>query len=187
MKTIVLYKSKYGSTENYAEWIADALDCEKAETGSIAVEVLIDYDCILIGGGIYASGLKGIKWLKKNFSQLRNKKIAVFAVGASPYNKENADTVAKANLQGEMSEIPFFYLRGKWDEANMTFVDRKMCGMLKKGIEKKPKAELEGWEEALLEASANGSDGCVDWSSKEQLHDLLTWAQHVDGACIEHC
>lgn len=27
MKTIVIYKSKYGSTKKYAEWIADALNC----------------------------------------------------------------------------------------------------------------------------------------------------------------
>ena len=28
MSTIVVYKSKYGATKQYAQWIGEALDCE---------------------------------------------------------------------------------------------------------------------------------------------------------------
>lgn len=178
MRTIVLYKSKYGSAKQYAEWIAEALDCKMAETGSVGVDELADCDCILIGGGIYAGGVKGLKWLKKNYSRLSGKRIAVFAVGASPYNKEDEEEAAQTNLQGELAGLPFFYLRGKWDEASMSVIDRKLCNMLKKSVEKKPKEELVGWEKALLEATAKGSGGSIDWTDKERLHDLLEWVNY---------
>jgi len=35
MSTIVVYKSKYGSTKTYAEWIAKELSCEAVEAGHI--------------------------------------------------------------------------------------------------------------------------------------------------------
>ena len=31
MNSIVIYKSKYGSTESYAKWIADELGCEAVD------------------------------------------------------------------------------------------------------------------------------------------------------------
>ena len=31
MSTIVVYKSKYGSTKAYAQWIAEELGCEAVE------------------------------------------------------------------------------------------------------------------------------------------------------------
>ena len=35
MNAIVLYKSKYGSTKAYAEWIAEELSCEVKEAKGV--------------------------------------------------------------------------------------------------------------------------------------------------------
>ena len=43
-----------------------------------------NYDAILLGGGIYASGIAGLSFLKKHIGRLRGKRILVFCVGASP-------------------------------------------------------------------------------------------------------
>ena len=37
---------------------------------------------------MYASGIAGLSFLKKNISSIPSKKIAVFAVGASPYDEK---------------------------------------------------------------------------------------------------
>jgi menaquinone-dependent protoporphyrinogen IX oxidase len=43
MKSIVIYKSKYGSTKTYAEWIASELSCEAVDAKNIRAEQLVDY------------------------------------------------------------------------------------------------------------------------------------------------
>ena len=51
MNAIVIYKSKYGSTKAYAEWIAEALSCQAVEAKSVKADDLLAYDTIVYGGG----------------------------------------------------------------------------------------------------------------------------------------
>lgn len=81
---LVMYQSKYGATKKYAEWLAEKLSCDLIKTKDANINKVIKYDTIILGGGIYASGIAGISFLKKNYTKLKDKKIVVFAVGASP-------------------------------------------------------------------------------------------------------
>lgn len=47
----VIYKSKYGSTKQYAEWIAKELDASLFEATNIKPSQLLDYDVVVYGGG----------------------------------------------------------------------------------------------------------------------------------------
>ena len=47
--------------------------------------------------GIYASGIAGLSFLKKNIEKLKGKKLIVFCCGASPFDKEAYEAVAKKN------------------------------------------------------------------------------------------
>ena len=40
MSTIVVYRSKYGATKKYAEWIAEELKCDIFDMKNITVEEL---------------------------------------------------------------------------------------------------------------------------------------------------
>ena len=53
-KIAVIYKSKYGSTKQYAEWIAQALDAPLFEASSVNPAQLAEYDVVVYGGGLYA-------------------------------------------------------------------------------------------------------------------------------------
>lgn len=66
--TIVVYKSKYGSTKKYAEWIADTLGTELSDASKINIESLKKFDTIIYGGGLYASGIIGINLITKSFN-----------------------------------------------------------------------------------------------------------------------
>ena len=57
MKGIILYQSKYGATRRYAEWIAEETGFDCVETGKAKIEDVMKYDTIVLGGGIYASGI----------------------------------------------------------------------------------------------------------------------------------
>ena len=57
---IIIYKSKYGSTKKYAEWLKEATGFEMAEADQIKAGEAAKYDTIIFGGGIYAGGIAGI-------------------------------------------------------------------------------------------------------------------------------
>lgn len=59
MKTIVVYSSQYGATEQYARWLAEALDADLYAVRAISADVLGGYDCILYGGASMPEGSKG--------------------------------------------------------------------------------------------------------------------------------
>ena len=88
MSGIILYKSKYGATKKYAEWIAERTGFACIKTDEADVKKLAEYDTIILGGGVYASGIAGLSFLKKNVDKLAGKKILVYCCGASPFERK---------------------------------------------------------------------------------------------------
>lgn len=77
----IIYKSKYGSTKKYAQWIAEETKADLFEYSEVEVKKLMQYDTIVYGGGLYANGIAGISIITKNYQVLKDKKIIVFTVG----------------------------------------------------------------------------------------------------------
>lgn len=169
MKGIILYKSKYGSTKKYAEWLALETNFDVCDVEEAKIEKVEKYDVVILGGGIYASGIAGLKFLKKNIHRLSNKKIIIFCDGASPFDEKALSEIKKHNMSGDLENIPLFYCRGGFDMQSMSFVDRNLCKMLKKVVAKKDPSEYEIWEIALMAA---GEEKC-DWTDKEYLKPIL--------------
>ena len=55
-RTIVLYTSKYGAAETYAQWIAEALGCQAVSLDKFSKKELQGYDTVIYGGGVQAGG-----------------------------------------------------------------------------------------------------------------------------------
>ena len=81
MKGIILYSSKYGATRRYAKWLAEDTGFDCVETKSAKIGDVCTYDTIILGGGLFASRVAGISFLKKNIGKLSGKKIIVFCDG----------------------------------------------------------------------------------------------------------
>lgn len=168
-KGIILFQSKYGATAKYAEWLREATGFDMVETKKADINKVKEYDTIVLGGGVYASSIAGLSFIKKNIDSLQGKKIAVFCAGASPYNEEAIEQVRRLHFKDKMSNIRLFYGRGAWNFKSMTFADRTLCKMLQKAVAKKNPAEYEPWEAALMEA---GEQVC-DWTDKSYLQPLI--------------
>ncbi len=147
MSTIVVYKSKYGSTKKYAQWIAEELNCETVEMKKVKVADLQKYDNIVYGGGLYAEMIAGIAVITKNFDKLSDKKIAIFSTGITPLDcREYYDgEVMKKNFKNGVPEnVRVFNFMGKMILEEMNFADRTAIKMLKKVMSgKKNPSELE--------------------------------------------
>ncbi len=169
MKGIILYKSKYGATRKYANWLSEDTGFDVKELAKVKMSDLSEYALIIIGGGIYASGVAGLDFLKKNIDSLSDKKMIVFCDGASPYEEKSFEAIRNHNMKDKLKNIPFFYCRGGWDMEAMTFVDRNLCKMLRKAVSKKDPSQYEVWEAALMAA---GESKC-DWTDRKYLHPIL--------------
>ncbi|WP_319377880.1 flavodoxin domain-containing protein [uncultured Methanocorpusculum sp.] len=81
MSTVVVYKSKYGSTEQYAKWIAEELGADLKSAEQTKLDDLFPYDTIIYGAGVYVGCIAGIALIADNYEQLKDKKLIVFTVG----------------------------------------------------------------------------------------------------------
>lgn len=166
---IILYQSKYGATKKYADWLKEETGYDCIETKNAKVSLVKEYDVIVLGGGVYASGIAGLNFLKKNIGSLSDKKIAVFAVGASPYDEKAILQIKDLHFKNELCNIPLFYCRGAWDEEKMTFGDRTLCRMLQKAVAKQNPDEYEPWQKALMCAVGQK----CDWTDKRYLKPII--------------
>ncbi len=168
---IILYQSKYGATKKYVDWLKEKTDYDCVETKKAKIDLVQKYDVIVLGGGVYASGIAGLHFLKKNISSLSDKMIAVFAVGASPYDEKAILQIKELHFKDSLGTVPLFYCRGAWDEEKMTFGDRTLCKMLQKAVAKQNSEEYEPWQKALMCAVGQK----CDWTDRRYLEPLLKY------------
>ena len=170
-KGLIVYQSKSGATKKYAMWLAETAGFDVIETAKAENRMLEQYDSLVLCGGIYASGIAGISFLRKNKKALEGKKVAVFCVGASPYDEKAIKEVKQHNLKEDLKEIPLFYGRGTWNEPAMSFKDRTLCRILQKAVAKKDPSTYEPWMTALM--CAVGQE--CDWTDRKYLEPLLQY------------
>ena len=115
-KGIIIYQSKYGATEKYVDWLIEETKFDSIETPNAKIKDIEKYSTIILCGGIYASGIAGLSFLRKNYKVLKDKKLAILCVGASPFEEEAFNEVKAHNLTEDLKYIPTFYGRGAWDE-----------------------------------------------------------------------
>ncbi len=65
-RIVVIHESKYGYTKRYAEWLGEALSCPVFERKTFRPRDLSRYETVIYGGGIYAGGISGIQFLRRN-------------------------------------------------------------------------------------------------------------------------
>lgn len=172
----VIYKSKYGSTKRYAEWIAEDVEGDLLESSMVKVNDLHKYDIIVFGGSLHAVGIKGVKLITDNFKQLKEKKIIVFGTGASPVRAEAIKHVLEFNFNQDVrKKINFFYLRGAFNYSKLSWLDKLMMRALKLKLKMKKEEELDDDSRELL-ASFNKP---VDWTDKKVIIPIVECIRSV--------
>jgi len=127
-----VYSSKSGFTETYAQWIGQELGSDVVKIKQARAKDLRSYDAVIYGGGLYISGIRGVRWLKRHLKGLDGKPVIVFATGASPPRPETIVKVRNKNFNAEQQRnIAFFYLRGGFDFRRLNPVDKGLMTLLK--------------------------------------------------------
>ncbi len=151
MKTIVVYTSQTGFTKRYAQWIAektqaDIFDLREVQKKDTAF--LEAYDAIIYAGWCMAGKVIKSRWFFDRAVNLKGKKLALVAVGASPNENPELDAAMAALLTEEQKEyIKVFYCQGGINYDRMKFPFKLMMKMyssaLKKSNDKKQREQGE--------------------------------------------
>ena len=176
-KTVVIYKSKTGFTKKYAQWISEELHCDLIENNKLKLAEIQSYDIIIYGGGLYAIGINGLKLIKNNYESLKDKKLIVFATGATPSREEDLNKVWEANFsQEQRNTISRFYLRGGFNFNKLNKGNKLLIAMLKKKLQKdnNPTEDAIGMLTAI--------DEPVDFTDKKNIYELV---HYVKESCYE--
>lgn len=137
MKTIVIYKSKTGYTQQYAMWLAEELKCKAIKLGNVNKVNLSEYDTIIYGGGIYATNISGFKSFVKRLKDQTTKRILIFSVGSAAFSEDVRELIVKKNITDANLDYPLYYMQGGFDPEKLSFFMRFMLKMVASNIKKK--------------------------------------------------
>lgn len=138
---------------------------------------MLEYDVIVYGGGLYASGILGIELITKNFDKLKNKNLIIFTVGlADPNIKSQFIPIINKNFTDEMQKyIHIFHLRGSIDYKKLGFIHKTMMAALISMVKNK-KEELTDEEKMMLDTYGD----VVDFKDKATIKNIVEYVKSLN-------
>ena len=166
----VIYKSKYGATKQYAEWIAAAVNATLWEASTVKPAQWASFDAVIYGGALYAGKIAGAELIaEKSCSPL-----AVFTVGlANPKTKDYSAILNQNFTQEFLAKTMVFHLRGSIDYGKLGFVHRGMMAMVKNFLSRKNETKLSDEDKVLL----NTYGGSCSFIKKSDIEPILAFVK----------
>ncbi|MCL1913279.1 MAG: flavodoxin domain-containing protein [Eubacteriaceae bacterium] len=167
---LVVYKSKYGSTKKYAEWISQELEADLVEAKTATPGMLKKYDIVIYGGGLYAGGISGVKLVTKNPCQ----NLIIFTVGLGDPKTSDYSEILKLNFTPEFQEnLKLFHLRGDIDYSKLSLLHKMMMAVMRRSIARKPEEERDMDDTLFLETYGSK----INFASKEYIQELVSYVR----------
>ena len=163
MKKVIVYSSQTGFTKRYTEWLAKKIN---AETMSIKDaykkndSYFDTYDAIIYGSWVAVEKIHKADWFTKRIGKWKNKKLAMFCVGASPASYSGVNTLLNRALTDEQKKfVKVFYCEGGIDYDKMSLGSKVLmktfAAMLRSKKNKTP-------DEAAMAEHVSKSCDCTD-------------------------
>ena len=143
----VVYQSKYGATERYAKWIAEALGAEPLDRRAVDTARLGSYDAVVYGGGLYASGIAGVDLMNR----YPCKNLTLFTVGLGDPATADYTEVTK-RLPCALRGTPVFHLRGGMDYGKLSLPHRAMMWMVNLIVSRQPEEKRPPSASSILDS-----------------------------------
>lgn len=135
MKTIIMYSSKYGCTEDCAKALRSKLnnDCKLVNLKNAGATDFQQYDWVIIGGSIYVGKIqKEVKlFCERNLKALLTKNFSLFMCCTTP---AQVNDFFKSNFPAELlaHSIKTVNFGGELRQEKMGFLDRKLTALVAK-------------------------------------------------------
>jgi menaquinone-dependent protoporphyrinogen IX oxidase len=125
-KGIVVYRGKYGATQQYAEWIGEELQLPLISPDNLNPELLQMNDYVTICSSVYIGKLLIKDWLLHNQGVLKNKKLFLLIVcGTAASEKQKRDEIIETNIPGALlGSCEIFFAPGRLVKNKLSWKDR---------------------------------------------------------------
>jgi menaquinone-dependent protoporphyrinogen IX oxidase len=171
MKGAIFFSSKYGSTAQYADWIAESTGLPVYDIKEGNADPT-KYDFLILGSPVIYYKLTIHKWVKKNVTKLGNKPIIFYSVSGAPAGEILNGWIADSLPKEFISRMYHVVLRGRQIPSELTWYDRIMMriGAMANKDPQARKEELKGFD--YMDRSS--IEPIVDLVGKFQLSEVLT-------------
>ena len=147
MNGAIFFSGQYGSTAQYASWIAEATGLPVFDVNDTNAD-LSDYDFLVLGSSVIIHKLTIQKWIKKNLVSIENKPIILFTVSGAPAGQKLDSWIANSLPADLISKIKHVALLGKLDHKKISWWTKLVLtiGAWKNDDPKAKKEEMEGFD-----------------------------------------
>ena len=123
MQGIIIYKSKYGSTKQFSEWLREDTSFDLFEISNVPND-LKNYKVIIIGSSIHAGLISLEKWIIQNWELIKDKCVILMLTSATKDTRFIKMTMGKSLPEEIRKSIVLFPVGGRYLFKKMSIVDR---------------------------------------------------------------
>jgi menaquinone-dependent protoporphyrinogen IX oxidase len=140
MSGLVIYYSRYGSTQEYAEALAKSMKWEVLSYKNVTAKALKDAESVVLASNVRIGKMGITKFAKRYIKLISSKCKAVIAVGGSERDKQDyyLDIVKKNLFFLGLKNEQIFGLGGRQKLAEMKGMDSLMFKMMDKMMKDSP-------------------------------------------------
>jgi menaquinone-dependent protoporphyrinogen IX oxidase len=144
MRGAIFYSSKYGSTAQYANWIAESTGLPVFDTDDSRGDPSL-YDFLVIGSPILYYKVFKPKWFERNLAAVANKPLVFFTVSGAPGGPKLDKWISDCLPAEFVSQANHVALRGRQKPEELSFWDGLML-KIAASQNKDPEARKEEFE-----------------------------------------
>lgn len=174
---LVLYTTRHGATQRYAERIAQPLDALVKEAAYAKIARAKTYDAIVLGCPVYMGKLKGLDFFADNMDALKEKRLVLFTCGlydpAQEDVRRNLEDQIRQALGAAAGRVAVFHLRGALRWQSLGLMERLAMKAIVGQIRKKDEARRSEMERLMLETEG----GALDFSDEADLGAIVRAAR----------
>lgn len=126
MNLLICYHSRYGSTQQYAEWLHEQVGGELTSIKDISQYKLSEYAIFVFGGYVHAGKITIRNLIQRNWPVAKHKHVIVYSTsGTPPSETPTIQAIFDDSFPAEIRErLTYFPLMGRMETEKWKLSDR---------------------------------------------------------------
>lgn len=125
MKGAIFFSTRYGSTAQYAQWIAEATGLPVFDVGKAAA-CPSQYDFLVLGSPIIYHKIMFHRWVKRNLASIMSRPAVLFSVSGAGAGPKLDNWIAESVPAELIAHVEHHALRGRQNPGELGWFDRMM-------------------------------------------------------------